>query len=52
MTDDERATLVAEKSDLQRKLAARQRVGLGYTANCDAIKARIAQITEELIPVE
>lgn len=51
MTDDERAALESEQSDLTRKLAVRKRTA-GYTANCEAIKARLAEIEQELAPVE
>lgn len=45
MTRDE---LEAERTDLQRKLKARERAGGGYAANIAAIKTRLAEIEEEL----
>lgn len=40
--------LQAEKADLERKLAARERASIGYGQNIIAIKARLAWIDEEL----
>lgn len=42
-----REELEAERADLQRKLKAREGLA-GYTANIAAIKARLAEIEEEL----
>ena len=50
MTPEEIAALKAEQEDLTRKLAARQRIGAGYTKNIEAIKARLAEIESELNP--
>lgn len=51
MTDDERAALVTEQSDLTRKLRIRERTA-GYTSNCEAIRARLSEIEQELAPIE
>lgn len=44
MTKDQ---LLEEQADLTRKLAQRERMA-GYVQNCIAIRARLAEIAEEL----
>lgn len=43
-----KSELQAEKEDLQRKLAIRERFGSGWKQNCAAIRARLAEIDRQL----